>query len=195
MSFFKRKNNRTLVYNQFIFLMTQKKQDILNIALELFATQGYNNVTSKMIATKANVSEGLIFKHFNSKEELFTTIIKLAESKALEYLTPIIKEKDALKTIKLLIELPFHINNKQDFLFWKFEFKIKWESQYHNPDLVKPLYNKLLKCFKKLNYEDPEFETETLMNLFDGTCATIIRSGKPGNLSYKKFLLKKYKVS
>ena len=41
--------------------MTDKKEKILNAALELFANDGYNVTSTSKIAKTAGVSEGLIF--------------------------------------------------------------------------------------------------------------------------------------
>ena len=46
--------------------MTDKKENILKSALELFANEGVNATSTNRIAIKANVSEGLIFKHFKN---------------------------------------------------------------------------------------------------------------------------------
>ncbi|MEM6542898.1 MAG: helix-turn-helix domain-containing protein, partial [Bacteroidota bacterium] len=56
--------------------MTAKQEKILNAALELFAHEGYNVVSTSKIAQKAGVSEGLIFRHFESKQGLLNAILQ-----------------------------------------------------------------------------------------------------------------------
>jgi AcrR family transcriptional regulator len=41
-----------------------KKDRILQEAMILFAAQGYYAISTKQIAVQAEVSEGLIFKHY-----------------------------------------------------------------------------------------------------------------------------------
>lgn len=53
---------------------TDRKQAILEAAIPLFAQHGFNNTTTKEIAQCAGVSEALLYKHFNSKTQLFDCI-------------------------------------------------------------------------------------------------------------------------
>ena len=50
--------------------MTEKQENILNTALELFAKDGYDATSTSKIAKCAGVSEGLIFRHYGSKDGL-----------------------------------------------------------------------------------------------------------------------------
>lgn len=56
--------------------MTSKKDKILQIALELFTEQGFSATTTKEIALKSGVAEGLIFYHFKDKNELLNQLIR-----------------------------------------------------------------------------------------------------------------------
>jgi len=46
------------------------KQAILKAALELFAAKGFYATTAKAISKKARISEGMLFKYFETKEDL-----------------------------------------------------------------------------------------------------------------------------
>ena len=48
-----------------------RRQQILDAALEVFAEHGFDGATSKDIAKRADVTHGLIYFYFDSKEELF----------------------------------------------------------------------------------------------------------------------------
>lgn len=50
--------------------MSSKKEKILQTALELFTEQGFKATTTKEIALKSGVAEGLIFYYFKDKNEL-----------------------------------------------------------------------------------------------------------------------------
>jgi len=50
---------------------TDRRQQILEAALDVFAEQGLEGATSKEIATRAGVTPGLIYFYFPGKEELF----------------------------------------------------------------------------------------------------------------------------
>jgi AcrR family transcriptional regulator len=45
-------------------------------ALELFTTKGYHGTTTPMIAARAGVAEGTIYRHFTSKDELLNEVYR-----------------------------------------------------------------------------------------------------------------------
>lgn len=55
----------------------KRRELIIEAALEVFSENGYNGSTIKMIADRAGINEGLIYKHFKSKEELYTAILDM----------------------------------------------------------------------------------------------------------------------
>jgi AcrR family transcriptional regulator len=57
--------------------LSAKQVAILIAAVELFSAKGFAATTTKEIAARAGVSEGLIFKHYTSKEELLTVVVDL----------------------------------------------------------------------------------------------------------------------
>ena len=54
--------------------MISKMEIVIEIAKELFAEKGYDNTSMADICKKANVSKGLIYHHFSSKEELLRAV-------------------------------------------------------------------------------------------------------------------------
>ena len=56
-----------------------RRQEILAAAMQLFAQKGFRGTTTRDLATQAEVNEAIIFRHFKTKEELYSAII---ESKA-----------------------------------------------------------------------------------------------------------------
>lgn len=53
-----------------------RRQQILDVALDLFARQGYSATTTKQIAQSIGVAEGLIFHYFPNKEELLRALTR-----------------------------------------------------------------------------------------------------------------------
>ena len=47
-----------------------RRQQIMTIAVGLFARKGYQGTTTREIAEGAGVNEALLFRHFPSKENL-----------------------------------------------------------------------------------------------------------------------------
>jgi len=53
----------------------ERKASIIRSAAALFGEKGFNGTKTREIASRAGVSEALIFKHFPSKEELYAAIL------------------------------------------------------------------------------------------------------------------------
>ena len=55
---------------QYAKIREDRREEILNTALELFARQGVTHTTMQDIARAAGISKGLIYNYFTSKEDL-----------------------------------------------------------------------------------------------------------------------------
>ena len=53
----------------------ERRLQIVTVAMRLFSERGFRGTTTKEIAQAAGVSEAIIFRHFATKEELYTAII------------------------------------------------------------------------------------------------------------------------
>ena len=52
-----------------------RREDILQASLHLFATKGFHGTSMRDIAREADITEGLIYHYFESKRDLFRAII------------------------------------------------------------------------------------------------------------------------
>jgi AcrR family transcriptional regulator len=52
-----------------------RRLQITQAAMELFARQGFEGTTTRQIAQRARVNEAIIFRHFPTKEDLYWSII------------------------------------------------------------------------------------------------------------------------
>src|SRR5882672_2344416 len=53
-----------------------RRQEIITSAMELFAKKGFRGTTTRDLATHAEINEAIIFRYFNTKEELYSAIIE-----------------------------------------------------------------------------------------------------------------------
>lgn len=53
----------------------QRKEQMLDAAVQLFAERGYARATTAEIAKAAGVTEPIIYRHFSSKKELFIAVL------------------------------------------------------------------------------------------------------------------------
>lgn len=70
-----------------------RRQQIIEAAMELFARKGFRGTTTRDLAAHAGVNEAIIFRHFKTKEELYSAII---EHKAGEHRNSQIEEIERL---------------------------------------------------------------------------------------------------
>src|SRR5271168_2300415 len=52
-----------------------RRLQLLDAALELFSRKGFGGATTKEIAAAAGVTEAIIFRHFPSKQALYTAVL------------------------------------------------------------------------------------------------------------------------
>lgn len=60
---------------QFNEIRTNRKKQIMLVAVELFANQGYFSTSMNQIAKAAEISKGLTYNYFHNKEDLLKSII------------------------------------------------------------------------------------------------------------------------
>ena len=53
----------------------ERRQQILGVAMRLFSQHGFRGTTTKEIAQAAGVSEAMVFRHFATKQELYSAIL------------------------------------------------------------------------------------------------------------------------
>ncbi|HWR16255.1 MAG TPA: TetR/AcrR family transcriptional regulator [Terriglobales bacterium] len=53
-----------------------RRQQIIDVAREMFADKGFTGTTTRELAEGAGINEALIFRHFESKEDLYWSVIQ-----------------------------------------------------------------------------------------------------------------------
>lgn len=177
--------------------MTKKKEKILQKALELFANEGYQNTSTSKIACKAGVSEGLIFKHFQSKEGLLNAVVNLANEDIKAFIKRLEKQDDPKKVLETAFDFPPLVSSNRD--FWKLQFSLKYQcptkQQYHEKkELINTFEIMLEKAFKELDYDDPQMETQLLMNIIGDLCREHCNTENGCDQAYIDFLKQKYEL-
>ncbi|MBS1515385.1 MAG: TetR family transcriptional regulator [Bacteroidetes bacterium] len=84
------------------------RDNLINIALREFIKHGVENITLENIAAKAKVTRGAIYWHFNNKEDLLDSFIKIKDAESLEFTRSIfLSEDSAMNRIFRLINANF----------------------------------------------------------------------------------------
>jgi AcrR family transcriptional regulator len=175
----------------------QRRKEILEISLRLFANKGYESTSIAQISKEAGISKGLIYNYFDSKEDVLKSLVfdlnsmestfwediqnedpqKMLENIFSSYFQMLTQNKDKLR---LITALTFQIE--------KFDFIQDLASQKMNAYLS--LFEDLL---TKLKFKDPKNEAMVLGLLFDGiaTQYLVIHNDYPLN-EIKEYLFNKY---
>lgn len=173
--------------------MTEKQENILLTALELFATEGYHAVSTSKIAKQAGVSEALIFRHFENKEGLLNAIMQQAEEKIKTVFADIVMSTDPKEVIKKTLSLPFNFP-PEGYKTWRLMYALKWQTNNYNEQKMAPLKVALVNAFTQLGYKKPDVETELLLIFLDGAATAILLHEPENKRAILKAAMKKYKL-
>ncbi len=174
--------------------MTKKRDRILEVALELFAENGFDGTTTAKIAKDSGVSEGLIFKHFENKVGLLNAIRDIMQLRLNSIIESIDLSEDPKTILKTFIELPFSIP-ETDYSYWRLQFKLKLSPAYSKSIDSNPLLEVLESVFARLGYVEPKFEAISLYDIINGVALQLLRNEISNREEYKLFLNRKYNLT
>ena len=82
----------------------ERRIDIMEAALNVFARKGYNGARTKEIAKEAGISETLIFRHFDTKENLYEQALEhlYSHHPVFDEMEPAMQAKDDRKVLYVL---------------------------------------------------------------------------------------------
>ena len=169
---------------QFENIREEKRSLIMNVAIELFADNGYHNTSVSRIASKACISKGLLYNYFDSKEDLLKTIIIDGLDKLRELLDP---NKDGIITreeMKSFIEQTFDMINRENH-FWTLYYSLMLQPSVliivrpKIEELIGMYMNMLSKYFEMLGHEDPDIDAMIFGSLMDGIGLNFVANSDP----------------
>ncbi len=171
--------------------MTTKKETILRCALDLFSAQGFAATSTRSIAVMAGVSEGLVFRHFGTKEGLLQVILEEGMRETGELFSRVLNIENPKYALKSLLKLPFYAKGEEQ-KFWKLLYALKWSGNADDQPLFAPLRKSLVKIFASLGYHDPEAEADLAILFIDGAAASILLRENANREDMMHALLQKY---
>lgn len=151
--------------------MINKKDRILHEAVSLFASKGFFSVSTKQIANQAEVSEGLIFKHYGSKEWLLQVVFEkwyLYVESQMEKVTLLPSRKEQLGA---LLDFPVTMmDTDPDFRKLSYIIKLQHPELYHKmrPKDITPQINQFIEnIFIQLWVPNHDLERLHLLVFFE----------------------------
>ncbi len=97
--------------------MSDKKNKVIEIATMLFAKNGFENTSMANICLEANVSKGLVYHHFKSKESILVEIFTQVTNQMAEMGEKTTSSSKPEAQIQQLIEIIFSQLKKDKHLF------------------------------------------------------------------------------
>lgn len=94
----------------------QRREQLIEVATRLFAKWGYEATTTAAIAEAAGVTEPILYRHFDSKQDLFVAIVRSVSAQTMEHWKEIISGTDdpAEQIRQIAQAFPDHIRDLAD---------------------------------------------------------------------------------
>ena len=159
---------------QFEEMRETRRKQIMDAALELFASEGYSHCSISQLASHAGISKGLVYNYFESKEALLIAIIDEGIEDIMTMMDP---NHDGIlepEEVEGFIRNTFKGigNNLQ---FWILFINVVLQPPVKEFLDGKPFSNvmdrfapRLLEYFERMGYEDPMLEMLTFSAMFEG---------------------------
>lgn len=158
---------------QFAQMRTDRKQAILDAALEVFASEGYHVASISKIAKSAGVSKGLMYNYFESKQDLLHVLLDKINAGMMEILE--------LPASQIIDDAFFEGFIRKTFILLESDNKL-WRLYYMlfmQPDVMRIEESKILPLlppylvamknfFEEKGFEDPEATMTFFFSQMDG---------------------------
>jgi AcrR family transcriptional regulator len=158
---------------QFEMIRKNRKDQIIQAALEIFAVEGYYKASIAKIAKKAKVSKGLLYNYFLSKEDLLDAILTLGIEKFHDILTGIDDELDTPEELLQYIKGSFEVMRREPD-FYKLYYSVILQqgvselARGHYREIVDHLMGDISVYFKTKGDTNPVEKAILLDSLLDG---------------------------
>jgi AcrR family transcriptional regulator len=165
---------------QFEEMRESRQLQIMEVALKLFAMEGYGHVSISRLASEAGISKGLMYNYFKSKEALLVAIIEHGFNEFLDLFDP---DHDGVLTSEELAGFIRKIfaSIRQHQEYWILFISMILQSGVRELIKDNPVfayYNRftssLMSYFEKKGFEDPALEMVTLSSMIEGFGALLI---------------------
>lgn len=164
---------------QFEEIRKTSKENILTVALELFAQNGYQGTSIALIAKKARISKGLMYNYFKSKEKLLDEIVLEGFNIIMEMDYGLGKSGEPADKLKSLIDETLN-NIANNLHYWQLftallvqpRVQKKFEKKIHQ---IRDFYvSSMAEIFRELDSSNPELDSFLLGTHFDGLALNFI---------------------
>ncbi len=159
---------------QFEEMRESRRKQIMDAALELFASEGYNHCSISQLAAYAGISKGLLYNYFKSKEALLISIIDEGIEDIMAMIDPNMDGILEPEEVEGFIRNTF-TGIRKNLNFWILFINVILQPPVKEFLAGKPFSNvmerigpKLLEYFERMGFEDPALEMLTFSSMIEG---------------------------
>ncbi len=183
---------------QYDTIRQEKTNLIMDTALELFANIGYEATSISQIARKADISKGLLYNYFQSKEDLLQAILNKGIDDMMDIFDP---NKDGKLEVS---ELEYFINEslrlvEKNRVFWKLYMSVSFQPAVFKliesriEEIYQPIMKMMIVYFQDAGFKNPATEAILFGALLDGITLDYVMKPELFPLEHiKKELIERY---
>lgn len=160
-----------------------QKQLILDKSLELFSRKGFSQTSIVDIAKESNISKGLLYHYFLSKEQLFEEILVSSFNSIFKYFN--VSDDDIIKSGEFEnFILEVFKSLEQNYLNWKLIFQLFTQPEMserailllNKSEPVIKFRNTISAFFEMKNKINPEIRTTYFVSMILGIAVTYLQN-------------------
>jgi AcrR family transcriptional regulator len=177
--------------------MKTKKEIILEIAVNLFAEQGFEKTSVAQICENASVSKGLVYHHFKSKNEILIAIYEQSTQDMISLSSDDSEKKPKEKLQEIINAIFLQLENNK--LFFKLNLNIMFQPSTKKilekqiNQRATQLFTTVKDIFNEIDVDDSEILSYVFIAEIDGIALNYLSSFEHYPLEkMKNQLLKKY---
>ena len=178
--------------------MRSKKEHILEIATKLFSEKGFEKTSVATICEAANVSKGLVYHHFKSKDEILIAIFERSTKEMVGLSNQEIKKNPRKKLIEIIEAVFYQL--KTDKQLFKLNLNIMFQPSTRSilekqiKKRATQLFNVVKDIFTEIDEQKSELLTYVFISEIDGIALNYLSSFEEYPMQeMKNQLIKKYK--
>lgn len=144
---------------------------IVETAIELLATKGYNNLTLDEIAEKLKISKGALYSYFKSKDDIIREIYKSCSTTIQKILTDASSGQDFKQIMEIIFELTSGKYQNHTCIYFE-TYALSWHEEILK-DIMKMEYekdfeatHKFIESLVKKKYARSDVDSQVLAHLF-----------------------------
>jgi AcrR family transcriptional regulator len=167
----KKMSPRTTEQNEMI--RQERKVQILEAALHVFAEEGYHSASVSKVAGKAGVSKGLMYNYFHSKEDVLRALMSELFDHAMSLLkieeNEVITDARFIEIVSLSVDVPLREPQR-----WKLYMSLVFQKDVTEMLMtqmrprMEPFMKSLSTYFMSKDYDDPIAMMRYFSAILDG---------------------------